>query len=287
MTISDFVIGISLLFATQDLALEKRAVAAVQQMAVSQLDSQLPERSFSSWFNQVVGAQAGVNWQLTDCGEQNGSAADRGRDLPYCVEVVAITQNQRKAFVNILVGSSQRGIVGQPSLYFAVVENKGEFYTAKRLSELPDLLTKPLKPKPKPVVLPDVKLKKRPSPVLWIVGFVPIKVEAMPLLTAETPPPPPSGKSGAKALFAELGEVVTKVTPEYPITARQVAISGEVKVRIVVSEDGRVLEAKAVSGSALFWRSAELAASKWIFKPAMANGKPVKAEGTISFQFKR
>lgn len=287
MTILEFVVGISLLFA-QDAALEKRAVTSVQQMMASRLDSQLPERSFVSWFNQVVGAQAGVNWQLTDCGEHTGKAADRDRDLPYCVEIVAITPNDRKAFVNIWVGSFKRG-VGEPArLYFAVVEYKGEFYKAARLSELPDLLTKPLKPKPRPVVLPDGKSKKSPAVVLAHGAVAPVRVESPPLPKTEAmPPPAPPRNSAAKIAFAALGEVVTKVTPEYPITARQSAFSGEVKVRIVVSEQGRVLEAKAVSGPALFRRSAEIAASKWLFKPALVDGKPAKAEGTISFIFKR
>ncbi len=290
MTALDFVFGISFLFAAQDktyIALEKRAVATVQQVMVSQLDSQLPERSFSLWFNQVVGSQAGVNWQLNDCGEQTGNASDRERDLPYCVEVVAITPNERKAFVNILVGSTKRGIGEKPKLYFAVVEYKGEFYTAKRLSELPDLLTKPLKPKPKPVVLPNVKSKKSP-PVFSHVGSAPIKIVAAPLPVTEVPTPPaPAHNRVTKTYFAALGEVITKVTPEYPITARQITVAGEVKVRVVVSEQGLVLESKAISGPALFRRSAEIAASKWIFKPAIANGKPVKAEGTVSFIFKR
>ena len=105
MTTLGFIFGMTLFFAqdTAYTALEKKAVATVQQVMVSQLDSQLPDRSFSSWFNQIVGAQSGVNWQLTDCGEQTGNATDRERDMPYCVEIVAITPNGRKAFVNVRV----------------------------------------------------------------------------------------------------------------------------------------------------------------------------------------
>jgi len=291
MTTLDFVFGMTLLLTVQDrayLALEKQAVAAVRQVPASQLDSQLPERSFTSWLNQLVGTQSGVTWQLTDCGEQTGNATDRKREMPTCVEAVAITPNDRKVFINILVGTVQRGIVGAPQLYFAVVEHKGEFYTAKRLSDLPGLLTKPLKPKTRPVTLPNVQAKQSPPVVSAFVRSAPIAMTPPPSTPVEIQPPlAPSRGAIAKPTYAALGEVVTKVTPEYPITARQIAVTGEVQVRVLVSEQGNVLEAKAVSGTALFRRSAEIAAGKWVFKPAMLNGKPAKAEGTIIFIFTR
>lgn len=290
MTTLDFVLGMTLFF-VQDgafAALEKRAVAAVQQMTASQLDSQLPDRSFSSWFNQVVGAQSGVNWQLTDCGGPTGASADRERDLPYCVEVVAITQNDRKVVANILVGSAKRGVGEKPQLYFAVVEHKGEFYKLGRLSELPALLTKPLKPKPRPVALPDVKSKKSPTITSAYVRSAPVAAVSAPSLAVETQPPPaPARNTGAKNSLAEMGEAITKVLPEYPTTARQVAAPSEVKVRVIISEQGHVLEASAISGHTLLRRPAETAALKWVFKPAISDGKAVKAEGTIIFVFKR
>ena len=290
MTTLDFVFGMTLFF-VQDgayAALEKRAVAAVQQMTASQLDSQLPDRSFSSWFNQVVGAQSGVNWQLTDCGAPTGASADRERDLPYCVEVVAITPNDRKIVANILVGSAKRGVGEKPQLYFAVVEHKGEFYKLGRFSELPGLLTKPLKPKPKPVTLPDVKSKKSPAIISAYVRSAPAAAVNAPSSAVEIQPPPvPARNAGAKTVFAEMGEVVTRVLPEYPAIARQIAAPGEVKVRVIVSEQGYVLAANAISGHTLLRRPAEIAAGKWVFKPAISDGKAVKAEGTIIFVFKR
>ncbi len=291
MTTLEFVFGMTLLWTVQDrtyLSLEKQAVAAVRQVPASQLDSQLPNRSFASWLSQLVGTQSGVTWQLTDCGEQTGNESDRERDMPFCVEAVAITPNDRKVFVNLWVGSSKLGVGQKPELYFAVVEHKAEFYTAKRLSDLPGLLTKPLKPKPRPVILPNVQSKQSPPMVSAYVKSAPIATVPPPSAPVEIQPPlAPARGGGVKSVYAALGEVVTKVTPEYPITARQIAVTGEVQVRVLVSEQGNVLEAKAVSGTALFRRSAEIAAGKWVFKPAMLNGKPAKAEGTIIFIFTR
>ncbi len=291
MTTLEFIFGMTLLWTVQDrayLSLEKQAVAAVRQVPASQLDAQLPERSFALWLSQLVGMQSGVTWQLTDCGEQTGNSSDRERDIPACVEAVAITPNDRKVFINVWVGSSKLGVGQKPRLYFAVVEHKGEFYTATRLSDLPDLLTKPLKPKPKPAALPNVVAKKSPTMVSAYVRSAPIAMTPPPSTPVEIQPPlAPSRGTSAKPTYAALGEVVTKVTPEYPITARQITVTGEVQVRVLVSEKGNVLEAKAISGPALFRQSAEIAASKWVFKPAMLGGKLARAEGTIIFIFKR
>lgn len=290
MTTLEVVFGMTLVWTFQDrayLALEKQAVAAVRQVPASQLDAQLPERSFALWLSQLVGTQSGVTWQLTDCGEQTGNSTDLERDIPTCVEAVTITPHDRKVFINVWVGSSKLGVGQKPRLYFAVVEHKGEFYTATRLSDLPGLLTKPLKPKPKPVALPNVVAKKSPAMVSAYVRPAPIAV-TLPSPPVEIQPPlAPSRAASAKPTYAALGEVVTKVTPEYPITARQITVTGEVQVRVLVSEKGDVLEAKAISGPALFRQSAEIAASKWVFKPAMLGGKPARAEGTIIFIFKR
>lgn len=287
MTTLVFVLGLFWFSETQNAALEKKAVAIVQQISAAQLDSQLPDRSFSSWFNQVVGPQSGVNWQMTDCGEQPSASPHQRRDMPLCVEVVAIRPNQRKVVVNIQVGTMERGIVGTPKLYFAVVEYNAEFYTAARLSELPNLVLKPLKPKPRPSALPDVKLKKPQVVLSNTVRSVPGANVKAPSVTGEIEMPPPPGSARTAVLNVALGEVITKVTPEYPTTARQIGASGDVKVQILVSEEGRVLEAKAISGPVLLRGPAEIAAGKWIFKPAMLDGKPAKAKGTVIFTFRR
>lgn len=291
MTTLEFVFGMTLLWTVQDrayLSLEKQAVAAVRQVPASQLDSQLPNRSFASWLNQLVGTQSGVTWQLTDCGEQTGNSTDLERDIPACVEAVAIMPNDRKVFINVWVGSSKLGVGQKPQLYFAVVEHKGEFYTAKRLSDLPGLLTKPLKPKPRPVALPNLPSKKALPIVSAYVRSAPIAaVTPLPTPVEIEPPRAPADGIGGRPAYVALGEVVTKVTPEYPITARQITVTGEVQVRVLVSEKGNVLQAKAISGPALFRRSAEIAASKWVFKPAKLGGKPARAEGTIIFIFTR
>jgi TonB family protein len=81
------------------------------------------------------------------------------------------------------------------------------------------------------------------------------------------------------------GEVITKAQPVYPATAKQLSASGEVRVEVIIGENGRVISAKAVSGHPALRSAAEDAASKWVFKPTLLDGKPVKQQGTLSFVF--
>jgi TonB family protein len=82
------------------------------------------------------------------------------------------------------------------------------------------------------------------------------------------------------------GEVLVKVQPIYPAVAKQVNASGEVQVSIVIGENGQVIEAKAIKGHPVLRAAAEDAARKWVFKPTLLDGKPVKQPGTLTFVFR-
>src|SRR5207244_1698270 len=62
--------------------------------------------------------------------------------------------------------------------------------------------------------------------------------------------------------------------------------SGSVIVEIEISETGTVTLARALSGPAGLRAASEAAAWQWQFKPLTVNGEPVRAVGTISFNFK-
>ncbi|MGE0883546.1 MAG: TonB family protein [Blastocatellales bacterium] len=271
----------------QDASLERRAVSSFQQVSVTKLDLNLPQRPLVSWFNQTVGSQAGVHWQITDCAGQS----DAQSDPPICVEAVAVMPDERKAVLVATVGTYKNGVVGTPQLNFIVVEYNGDFYKVPRLGDLPGMLIKPLQPKPRPVELPAVNAKA------YRLDFQPISnllsnVNAvkMPKLKSDGQtqvPLPAMNKQKSEASALSLGETITKVTPAYPIGARQIGASGEVRVQVTVSEEGRVIQAKAISGHALLRSAAESAALKWVFKPVLDNGKPVQIQGVINFVFTR
>ncbi|HYP54420.1 MAG TPA: energy transducer TonB [Pyrinomonadaceae bacterium] len=76
-----------------------------------------------------------------------------------------------------------------------------------------------------------------------------------------------------------------KPQPAYPPEAVRARVSGAVDVRIVADESGRVVAAHAVSGHALLRPSAVGAACRSRFSPTIRGGRPVAAEGTLTYNF--
>ena len=122
---------------------EKRAVASAQKILASELDAELPSHPFADWFRQLVGPQAGVNWQLNECGEQPGQFLTQRRDLLACAEVDALLPDGRKVVVMIEVGTFDKGITGVPSFAHAAIEQQGELYRVRRLRDLSEGLRAP------------------------------------------------------------------------------------------------------------------------------------------------
>lgn len=81
------------------------------------------------------------------------------------------------------------------------------------------------------------------------------------------------------------GRVRSLPQPAYPPIAKAVHASGEVTVKVVVDEEGKVVAAQAVSGHPLLQSAAIKAAHAAQFAPTLLEGKPVKVVGTISYNF--
>src|SRR5262249_5504394 len=117
----------------------------------------------------------------------------------------------------------------------------------------------------------SVMLSHYPSPSSNIPG-APVQVETPP---APPPPPPPQGPEKVSESVLQ-GRAITRVNPVYPPNARKMNATGTVEVEVTISEEGRVVEAKAISGHFALRSAAVEAARKWIFKPAIFNDSPVK-----------
>src|SRR5262245_34527974 len=74
---------------------EKQAVALVQRTPVSTLEENMPRSPFADWFKSMVGAKAGIVWQLSEC-EQSTEARQPGADIPACVDANALLPDGRK-----------------------------------------------------------------------------------------------------------------------------------------------------------------------------------------------
>ena len=82
------------------------------------------------------------------------------------------------------------------------------------------------------------------------------------------------------------GRAIRRVEPTYPALAKQARIQGMVQVQIGISETGAVSEVTLLSGHPLLRDAALQAARQWMFKPTELNGRPVRAVGLITFNFK-
>jgi TonB family protein len=287
------ILFLALLGATaQDSTLEEKAVNRVQQTLASRYDPTLPSSPFGNWLTKVVGPQSGVSWRLGECIERNGTSSEWDLGVPACVEATAILPDDRKVVAQIHVGSFKQ-ISVMTKFHFAVIENDSQFHRVGRLSDLPQLLRDPSSVKVgdggkklSVVLLPQIKLNGSPK---FYYAKSAASLSPPQIAAAETsyePPPPPSPALAPRVSKGVVtGEVVTKVQPTYPSIAKQINAAGEVQVSILINENGRVIEAKAIKGHPVLRAAAEDAARKWVFKPTLLDGKPVKQPGTLTFVF--
>lgn len=94
----------------------------------------------------------------------------------------------------------------------------------------------------------------------------------------------------APALKIITDDIVNKratnlVKPPYTEEAKRIGASGEVKVEVTIDEQGNVILAKAISGHPYFYTSSELAARSSKFTPKIVEGRLVKFEGIIIYNF--
>jgi len=76
--------------------------------------------------------------------------------------------------------------------------------------------------------------------------------------------------------------------PKYPLLARSQGISGSVRFRLTINEQGEVVRAEKLfsSGEEILEQSAERAISRWRFSPAVHNGKPGYGQVIVTMEFK-
>ena len=95
--------------------------------------------------------------------------------------------------------------------------------------------------------------------------------------------------SAKKAEPLQVGSLVEyatqKTNPVYPPAAKNIRMSGIVKVELVVDEKGQVAKVQKTSGPSILQRAALDAIRKWKFKPFVRDGQPIKATGFINFNF--
>ena len=79
-------------------------------------------------------------------------------------------------------------------------------------------------------------------------------------------------------------KAITLGTPTYPAVAKSVRASGQVQVRVLIDETGRVIRAEAINGNSLLRAAAVRAASESVFPP-IARGQQKMLIGLIIYNF--
>lgn len=77
-----------------------------------------------------------------------------------------------------------------------------------------------------------------------------------------------TGATTTGATTTEGRKVKSQVPPVYPDLAKQMKVTGKVKLEVVIAQDGHVKTTKAVGGSPLLVSASEDAVKKWKFQPA-------------------
>jgi periplasmic protein TonB len=111
------------------------------------------------------------------------------------------------------------------------------------------------------------------------------------------PAPPPSApkpaemKPAAPTKMLTLGgnvlegKLVKRVIPAYPVLARNMRVSGTVKLHAIVARDGTVRELKVISGHPLLVQAAVEAVRQWLYQPTLLNGEPVEVNAPVDVHF--
>jgi TonB family protein len=101
---------------------------------------------------------------------------------------------------------------------------------------------------------------------------------------------PPTEQGDDKAVTVSAAEaesnLISRVEPEYPGSARQAGIQGSVVLDIRVGLEGTVENVRTVSGPPELTTAAADAVKQWRFRPHVVNGRPTKMRTTLRLTFR-
>ncbi len=117
---------------------DRKVIAAAKAVYASKLETRLPPMPFNQWLRMVAGPGARITYEVNDCGEQTGTAADRERDFPMCVEAVAEERDHHVTIIALAMGTFRRGVFGEPSVAWA--STGCDRYSAEPLKKLSDIV---------------------------------------------------------------------------------------------------------------------------------------------------
>jgi len=103
---------------------EAQVIAAARRADMHDLDAALHSQSLDRWLASVVGTRGSIRWEANDCGEQTGNPANTPVDFPICAEAVIALSDGREAGLSLAVGTAQKGVSGQPAVWYMYVTGR-------------------------------------------------------------------------------------------------------------------------------------------------------------------
>ncbi len=114
-------------------------------------------------------------------------------------------------------------------------------------------------------------------------------VEAPPTPTVRKPKTKPIVKPDAPPVEIDAKVAVTRLLvalpPAYPPDATAALVEGKVELQIRIGKDGRVIEAKVLSGDPLLMDAAIESVKQWLYEPMVLNGVPVEVITQVDVNF--
>ena len=121
--------------------------------------------------------------------------------------------------------------------------------------------------------------------VLAILLFgVTVLAQDSPITSSETKPPEETNPAPTLPDSTTLERIKT-VNAVYPYEAVKDRMQGQVRIKILITEQGDVESAEVVEGDEVFRQSALESVKKWKYKPYIRNGKPVRVSTTVNVDF--
>ena len=83
----------------------------------------------------------------------------------------------------------------------------------------------------------------------------------------------------------QAAHLINHVDPVYPPAARAAGISGSVTIKVVIAEDGTVVNMQPTDGNPILAEAALHAVRQWTYQPTLLNGEPIKVITTVTVPF--
>jgi len=99
------------------------------------------------------------------------------------------------------------------------------------------------------------------------------------------PPPPPTVTRHPLTSRMMEGNLVHRVQPEYPYTAKMAHIQGTVVLRAIISKEGTIENLQVVRGHPMLVKAAIDAVRQWRYRPYILNDSPVEVETEVTVNF--